>query len=200
MNLISNNCLGGYIYQNLIKQEYKNPFIWTLFENPDEYIELIRNWNNTNFNNYELTKRGEGLKNNFQILIDDKYTLSFIHVFFDPVKNNEEKFEHTPRIVGENIYSSKPWEYIVKTYQKRLDRMKKENYTVFLYFEPNLKCSKLQELPSILEANKFKGIIFTDDKRIKGNKYVKVYPTLGLDLPSKICNHYAKELLEICKL
>lgn len=199
MNIISNNCLGGYIYQNLLKEEYKNPFIWTLFENPVEYIELIKNWNNVNFDNFELIKKGEEFKNNFQIMIDQKYTLSFIHVFFDKDRNNTEKFEHTARIVGENIFSPEPWKYIVDKYTQRLSRMKQEKNMIFLYFEPNLKCSKLHELPLILQQNKFKGIIFTDDKNIKKNDYATVLPAFGLDLPSKICKHYSKELLEICK-
>lgn len=199
MNIVSNNCLGGYIYQNLLHEEYKNPFIWTLFENPDDYIEIIRNWNNVNFDNFEITKKGKEFKNNFQIIIDEKYPLSFIHIFFDAQRNTIEKFEHTPRIVGENILTPKPWEYIVEKYTQRLARMKNENDTIFLYFEPNLKCSKLEELPIIFQHNKFRGIIFTDNATIKENEYTKVFPALGLDLPSKICNHYKKELLELCK-
>ena len=199
MNIISNNCLGGYIYRNILQDSYKNPFIWTLFENPSEYIDLIENWNNVDFDDFIMTRKGKGLKNNFQILIDSKYTVSFIHIFFDPVKDNTQYFENTPRIVGENIFTPKPWEYITEKYVQRLDRMKKETNTVFFYFEPNISCSDLIRLPSVLATNKFRGVIFTDNSKVVGNSYATVLPALGLDLPSKICNHYRQEIFNICK-
>lgn len=199
MNIISNNCLGGYIYQNILHEEYKNPFIWTLFENPDDYINMIRNYNKINFDNIELTRKGHGFSNNLQLLIDNKYLLSFIHIFFDPTRNTTAYFEHTPRIVGENILTPEPWKYIVDKYKQRLSRMKKESSTIFLYFEPNLHCNILHDLPSICESLKYKCVIFTDDTSIKPNKYTLVLPTLGYKLPSQICNHYSSELSKICK-
>ena len=196
MNIISNTCLGGYIYKNLLNEEYKNPFIWTLFENPNDYIDLIKNWKSVNFDNFELTKKGKELKNNFQIIIDEKYPVSYVHVFFDKNENKTKFYEWMPRIVGENIYTSKPWEYIVEKYISRLERMKKENKTIFFYSDSNLDCSKLKELPQIFMENKFNGIIFTYDKTIKSNKFTKVFYTSKDDSPTKICKLYQKEILE----
>jgi uncharacterized protein (DUF1919 family) len=55
MNIISNNCFGGYIYKNVLKEQYSTPFIWNRIYNND-LITLLKNFNKINFNNIELKK------------------------------------------------------------------------------------------------------------------------------------------------
>lgn len=54
MNIISNNCLGGFFYKfNNI--QFNNPFIWSAILTDSMYY-LIKNYDTINFNNFELTK------------------------------------------------------------------------------------------------------------------------------------------------
>lgn len=61
MNIITNNCLGGFIYRDILKTEYQNPFIWTYIKT-NEFIFLCENYNKINFHNYELSKKGNTKK------------------------------------------------------------------------------------------------------------------------------------------
>lgn len=64
MVLISNNCLAGFVYQRILKQEYNSPTIFTLME-PNEYISMIENFENVNFENWELKNTSK----NYQIIL-----------------------------------------------------------------------------------------------------------------------------------
>lgn len=55
MHIISNNCLGGYIYRDSLKQEYSTPFIWCKIKE-DSFIPLTENLYKIDFTNYELKK------------------------------------------------------------------------------------------------------------------------------------------------
>ena len=41
MNIITNNCLGGHIYRDVLKTEYQNPFIWCFLE---PYFDFIKEY------------------------------------------------------------------------------------------------------------------------------------------------------------
>lgn len=113
MNLISQNCLSGNIYKNKLKEEFSNPFIWTVIDF-SSMLYLVQNWNNINFKNYELVKDNEW---NFSILIDKKVKIQYVHYKFNP---NCKK----PMLdnVG-SIHYYKIWEYIIQKYEERLNRM-----------------------------------------------------------------------------
>ena len=120
MNIISNNCLSGYLYKDYLKEEFGNPFIWTVIDF-NSMLYLIQNWNNINFKNYELVKD----KNwNFSIIIDNKVKIQYVHYKFN--KNVVFKDKTEP---GTDIESNKIWEYIIQKYDERLERMlrKKES-------------------------------------------------------------------------
>lgn len=167
MNIISNNCLGGFLYRDLLKTEYKSPFIWTLME-PDLYIEFIDNFENINFDNFELTNDSKELSNKFSIIIDEKYKLEFIHAHFDKSSNK-------PKIVNADVYYCKIWEYIVEVYTRRLERMKHETDKLFLFHEPNLPYKNLNKLPEICEKHKYKCLIFANDDDVIENDYCKKF-------------------------
>lgn len=66
MNLICNSCVGGFIYKNELKSQFKNPFIWNIIDF-NSMLYLVKNYENVNFNNYELIKDN---KWNFNLIID----------------------------------------------------------------------------------------------------------------------------------
>ena len=81
MNIITSNCLGGFIYRDILNQEYQNPFIWTKFLNNEMFIDFVDNFKNINFDNVMIEKEGDGLTNNFITVIDDKYFLKNRHIY-----------------------------------------------------------------------------------------------------------------------
>lgn len=113
MNLISQNCLSGNIYQNCLKEQFSNPFIWTVIDF-NSMLYLVQNWNTINFKNYELVKDD---KWNFSIIIDEKVKVKYVHYKFNPNCK-------TPMLdnVG-SIHYYKIWEYIIQKYEERLNRM-----------------------------------------------------------------------------
>jgi len=43
MNIISNNCLGGFIYKDFLQIKYENPFIFSLMDY-DDFLYLLENY------------------------------------------------------------------------------------------------------------------------------------------------------------
>jgi len=43
--ILSNTCIGYYIYRDYLKKKYDNPFIGSLFTNDIDYINLVNNMN-----------------------------------------------------------------------------------------------------------------------------------------------------------
>ena len=192
MVLISNNCLAGFVYQKILKREYNSPTIFTLIE-PDEYVSMIENFENINFENWELKNTSKELSNNFEIVIDDKYHLQHHHFYFD------KKYDKPTKIHSQyvDIHYNKIWEYICERYVKHIKRMKGDTDFRFLYLEPNLKCERLKELPEILKRKKLKGLIFTKLDDISGNEWCKVI-NCNYNSPDEVAEKFKKEISEFC--
>lgn len=114
MNIISTNCLAGHLYRDLLKCEYKNPFIWTNIWNKD-FLYLIEHFKEIDFHNYEIQKNSNLLLL-FKICIDNKVNVEYNHYIFSTKYN-------TPTKIGIDIYYNKIWEYISEKYEKRLSLM-----------------------------------------------------------------------------
>lgn len=114
MNLISHNCLSGYLYKNHLNERFENPFIWTVIDF-NSFIYMIKNWEKINFNNYVLCKDE---KWNFYIIIDEHIKIQYVHYKFD--KNVSFCDKTGP---GTDIRSNKIWEYIIEKYEERVSRM-----------------------------------------------------------------------------
>lgn len=122
MNIISNTCLSAIIQRDFIKQEYENPFCWNLIDFDSMYY-LIKNYENINFDNIELTKN----KNwEFSLIIDKKVKVQYVHYKFNINDNNITKR-------GSDIFWNKIWEYIIDKYNERKNRMiTKNNKPIFI--------------------------------------------------------------------
>ena len=126
MNIISNNCTAGFIYQKLLNTEYENPFIWCRFFN-DDFLYLVENYNNINFHNYEIGKYSNKLENRtnpFYIRIDNKISINYTHYYFD---YNATK----PTRIKSDFFYNKIWETVLSNYEKRLTRMSGKPIFIF---------------------------------------------------------------------
>lgn len=160
MNIISSNCLGGFIYKDVLNSDYKNPFIWTRFEF-DTFVDFINHYEEINFNNVMIDRIGNTLSNNFTTIIDDKYTLKNRHICFS-------KQYTKPTVKREGfvmVYYNKPWEYILEKYNSRVKRMLELNERpIIVYYDPDHKITKenLEKLSKVFEDKNYKCLIFTD--------------------------------------
>lgn len=160
MNIISNCCLGGFIYQDVLKVQFSNPFIWSWL-NQDDVIYLIQNYDKINFNNYELsTYNNLPLKDEvcFQLTIDDKIKIIYSHYKF--IKNKDVlEIDRTRNMV----YHNKIWEYVVAKYDERLKRMIDENTPpVFLICDNRDGSGTFSKSQvEILSSSKYKVMFFS---------------------------------------
>ena len=111
MNIISNNCVGGFLY-NIKKEKYKNPFIWMRVTG-ESLKHLILDYDKIDFTNYELTKDNNW---NFSIIVDNYITIHYSHYKFDAKYNKPTKVDNC-------IRSNKIWEYIIEKYEVRCKEM-----------------------------------------------------------------------------
>lgn len=129
MNLICNNCGGADVYR-LLGKEYNNPFIWCATF-AEDFINLINNYKNTDFNNFELTRltaaaagaafyEFDDKKCICGITVDNKFTIYYTHYCYSPLYS-------IPTKIGPDIWYNKNFEYVYEKYIDRKDKMLKEN-------------------------------------------------------------------------
>lgn len=127
MNLIGNTCVSSYITKCILREQFNNPFVWNIIKF-DSCYNLVKYWDEINFDNYTLTKDD---RNNFMLFIDGKVKIRYIHYKFD-------KTCTVPTRRNSDIYYNKIKEYIIQKYIDRLKRMRehKESPT-FIFVKPN---------------------------------------------------------------
>lgn len=117
MNIISNTCVGAWIYKKYLDKPYSNPFMWNVIDY-DSMYNLIKNYNKINFNNIKIVK--DKIRNNtYAIIIDNLITVRYIHYRYDETKT-------VPEVKGVDIYYNKIDEYVKEKYLTRL-KLIKEN-------------------------------------------------------------------------
>lgn len=193
MNIISNNCCAGFIYKNLINQEYKNPFIWTLiYEN--DFLNLIKNYDRINFNNYTLENMYSKLiedKGIFYINIDNLVKCYFIHYHFNKLYNTITK-------IKSDIKYNKIWEYIIKKYNERVLKLKKCNESPIFLIDNQYGCCEhiINESIKICNEKNYKLIIITEDKnKIKTEKLLILHHECKQNLTHKVLTINKEEII-----
>lgn len=112
MNLISNTCTGALVYRDYFKSPYNNPFCWN-FIDAENYYNLIINFENINFSNYDLIRKDTW---KFYIKIDNLVTVYYPHYRFSKYYNKVTQ-------IKDDVFYNKIWEYIVEKYESRAKRM-----------------------------------------------------------------------------
>ena len=137
MNVITSNCIGGELYERVLKQQFNNPFMWCLLF-ADDYIYLYNHFDEIDFSDVELirmtekddigTAKHQIHKKIFGIRIDGKITVWYTHTFYDASCKEPTKKEIS------NIYYYKNYELVYNNYMKRLERMKEVPvFTIIAY-------------------------------------------------------------------
>lgn len=210
MNVISNNCLGGFLYK-FNKLQFKNPFIWSAIL-ADSMYALIKDWDNINFNDFELKKsefhESTEQLNTFKIVIENKIDIHYTHYYFNKDKDK-------PEIKGFDVFYNKIWEYVVEKYVKRLQRMNENPVFVILgEYEvngPSLYDYTFKKEKKILDLDtKYKIVLITKYKDfLKYNDDIHLIIFDGTERgkikcgfnpnPEYFCEKHQKQILEFIK-
>ena len=170
MNIISNNCIGGFIYRDIIKEEYKNPFIWS-FIKTDAFLDMCENFNTVDFSNVEdyIDDTSIYLENRTGLIIDGKYPLAFHHVWLDPNYTTPTTVKGWGNDI--NVKCNDPKMYIREKYFKRLNRMKTEDKLIFCFYDAGKPNENIIRLVEACEKQNAYGIIISSLKlNIKTNR------------------------------
>ena len=81
--ILSNTCVGYFIYRDYLKKEYDNPFIGSLFTNDIDYINLVNNMHY--YINIEPKIGQANEKSLFSLQSKNKY---YYHKLFLQFQNN----------------------------------------------------------------------------------------------------------------
>lgn len=179
MNLIANNCVGARIYERSGVQ-FNNPFTWCII-NFNDYINLIKNFNNINFYNIKVSL--ELYKNHSKKSIicelEHNIKLHYIHYVYDNCSTHKNEN-------GVDVYSKTIIKYFTDLYYRRLDRMDtlKEQPTFILVmreyvnkFDPNY----MNYIDEFLKFNNENFYIFAHKDNVKNIKTKSKTHILGFD-------------------
>ena len=122
MNLISNNCVGGWIYKEL-NNGYNNPFVWNIIQD-ESFLYLINNFSKIDFKNrYLTTAKIPQVKNRdvFAIEVDNSFVITYPHYVMDCKYENPTRCKSD--FTGWDIRYKNIDEYILNKYDERSDRM-----------------------------------------------------------------------------
>lgn len=160
MNLITNRCLGAYIYRDILKAQYENPFIWTsVWDNFFNF--LFENYDKVNFTNFKACHDSCHEIEKYYILIDEAVRVNYGHVILDSKCKTP-----TPRDI--NIYTDDPIKYIQSKYVERLARM--TNPPVFIYMD--LDFTRNYEIVDIAQKIGRRLGILTVDENFPENEFI----------------------------
>lgn len=122
MNLISNNCVGGWLYKEL-NMSYNNPFIWNIIQD-ESFLYLVNNFSKIDFNNRTLiTTNIPQVKNRevFAVEVDNSFVITYPHYVMDNKYDTVTKCKSD--FTGWDIRYKKMDEYILSRYDERKNRM-----------------------------------------------------------------------------
>lgn len=118
MNVISNNCCGGWLYKNN-HVEYGNPFMWSITQYNSIMYLLTHfydiNWANIKFSESPLRH------NTYQIIVDGQVAIHYIHCLFNKIQKQPTKVFRAN--IGNDIDYCQIWEYVYEKYMSRVKRM-----------------------------------------------------------------------------
>ena len=200
MNIISNNCLSGFLYRDILKSEYKNPFIWTSIFS-DSFNELLNNFENINFQNVKVIKENKQLDNSCLTIIDNKYKIHNSHIFLsqkDTIPRNAYDNIHVDWV---NVYYNKPDEYILTKFKNRVLRM--DNDIRVCMYDANSYGFTIENIKSIIKTcnmKKYKSLIFTEKEIEENLENVKIIHIKHSDpWIINLYNNYMNEIMEFLK-
>lgn len=195
-NIISNNCIAGFIYK-LTDSIYDHPFMWSTIKY-DSFVSLVDLYDSIDFSNATvestiLNRNYWG--NTFSISIDNKLYASYIHHKQD---DNARELEIRKERNGNNLYYYDMKNYVLCQYLERARRMTENGlkHPIFI-FEKTGFYSDGQFASILYKATTYKKIvclspgISVDYSKVPQNTFIVNIPENKM-----VENKCAKHLVE----
>lgn len=186
MNIISNDCMGGFIYRNA-KAQFNNPFMWT-YVMYDDMFYFMNNWETIDWEHFLVLKHEQW---KMYVQFDGKANIECLHYHFDPSAT-------TPQTRGNDFFYCRIWEYINEKFAARISRMNEKPTFVFEWLGW-LGCTKEKFENFIQQDFKYKTIVFIpykDYKDFKKDNLLVIYDP-KVDAKGVFANYYANKYFTI---
>jgi hypothetical protein len=201
MNLIGNCCISSFI-EKMAGLKHENPFTWITLDFYSFY-NLITNYSNINWNNYELIRSKHPKYDTYvyDILIENKIKIRYFHYLFDPKMSSIQ-------IKGAEVRYCKIWEYIIQKYEERIKRMIKSNENPIFITEWETLDYNEKNFWKIEKLNlNYKLVVITNNKELKtkNKKILIIYDshtkgdTKNDWMPGKFAQTYYKQIINFIK-
>ena len=169
MNIVSNNCIGGRLYE-VRNEQFANQFIWARILHSD-FIYLINNFDNIDFSNVSFNLEYYKSKDYQNVIckLDNKISMHFTHYVYN--ENYETPYKKDLDVLYKNIL-----EYSKDKYFNRLKRM--SGKPIFVYSFNGVNSKSEEYIKRIHDVLKIK------DKKI----YIIAYKSVEInsEIPENI--------------
>ena len=189
MQIISNNCCAGYLYQ-LLGEKYSNPFVWGSLDF-EEFEKIYLNRKKLEFFPYNARIVPE--KSNIIHLETSIYKINYTHFLENPEYKTPTivRFGHGRDIVCRNIIKR----YLRRTYKSRALRYSTDDEFVFILDAAAMGGRRGRRTITREEAEKFLNwdipktgvrlILITKDKDLVSNSDNKIVITTSTGVDKK---------------
>lgn len=173
MFVIATDCVGGHYYTKL-NAEHNHPFFWCVIP-PNTMLKFVTDFKNIDFADIMIDKSEKwnvwgSARNTFDIIIEDKYRVHYIH-------NKLSLSDDVPRKVGGDIYYKYAYKLTVENYEKRLKRMCELKEEPQFIVSEHLGYGYDEKMMTILsEKTNYKLAILTNKKIVTKNPLVTIIP------------------------
>ena len=130
MVLLGNDCAVGYLYRDVLCEQYASPTIWTkCFK--DDFITFIKTINEIRLDKFICLARNADTLSDFYVKLHNGVKFECIHNKFDISAI-------TPIVRDVDTYYCKPWEYITQKWLTRCNRMRVSSFEPVIVLHINL--------------------------------------------------------------
>lgn len=188
MNIISNDCMGGFIYRNA-KAQFNNPFMWT-YVMYDDMLYFMNNWDSIDWKNFIVLKDDSW---KMYVQFNGAANIHCLHYHFDA------RFDK-PHVYGHDVFHNHIWEYIHEKFTARISRMNETPTFVFEWLNW-LGCDKEKFESFIKQDFKYKTIVFipyAEYKDFKKDNLLVIYDP-KVDAKDVFPNYYANRYFDVIK-
>ena len=116
INIICNNCFGAALTEEY-GSIYENPFMWCAIQ-PDDYFDLITEWDSLNFSNVETFRLGDvkstiktplGVDDSVLLVLDRHINVFFMHHKIDKNAKKYKTLNHDAYYYDMLFYVKQKW-------------------------------------------------------------------------------------------
>jgi len=182
--IISTDCMIGHLHKEY-NMKYTHPFFWCVIH-PADLLALMVYWNSIDFTKLRVEESNilDDKYTEYQLIIDDKVHVHFIHIKESPIDKTPRKVQHTK--YGGDIFYCNPPKLILEQFNRRMAYCKKFDAEPVFLVEENPAFGYTYDIIKSLALNSPKPLYIITSKPLHCNGNVKLLP-----ISQKLDNDYS---------